>query len=64
MPKRETKDTVQQPGYIYIWENSASHEKGKRYKATTWRDLSTPPTPAHRWEEKNQSEEQVEAQDY
>ena len=45
------ENTIQQPGYIYICKNSASHKKGKIQS----RDLEGPehsPTPADQWEEK------------
>ena len=35
-------NAVQQPGYIYICENSTSHEGGKIQAAAKW-DLNAPP---------------------
>ena len=40
--KETPVDTVQQPGYIYICENSASHEGGK-IQATAKQDPNAPP---------------------
>ena len=63
-PKRETRRySTTARLHLHLRELSISR-KGKIYKVVTQWDPSTPPTPPHQWEEKNQSREGVEAQDY
>ena len=60
--KERPVDTVQQPGYIYICENSASH-KGGKIQAAAWQDPSAPPTQLSRKKKRVREREGEKAQD-